>query len=113
MNDDARSAEAEDPASASGAEDVTWNLDDLVPPPAESGIENILTEAERRVDAFARRYRGKVAALSAVELRGLLTEYEDLLDSVGRAESYASLSWSTQSSDPARGALLQKVSERQ
>jgi oligoendopeptidase F len=43
----------------------------------------------------------------------LLTEYEDLLELAGRAESYASLSWATQSDDAARGALLQKVSERQ
>ena len=95
------------------ADDVRWNLDDLVPPPADSGIESILAAAERRMDAFADRYRGRVAALAAVELRDLLTEYEEILDSTGRAESRASLSWSTQSDDPARGALLQKVSERQ
>ena len=96
-----------------GADAVTWNLDDLVPPPAESGIESILTEAERRMDAFSGRYRGRVAALTAAEMKALLIEYEEILDSVGRAESWASLSWSTQSGDPARGALLQKVSERQ
>jgi oligoendopeptidase F len=95
------------------AEDVRWNLDDLVPPPADSGIESILAEAERRMDAFAARYRGRVGALAAAELKDLLTEYEAILDSIGRAESWASLSWSTQSDDPARGALLQKVSERQ
>ena len=95
------------------ADDVRWNLDDLVPPPADRGIESILTEAELRMDAFAARYRGRVAALAAAELKDLLTEYEEILDSVGRAESWASLSWSTQSDEPARGALLQKVSERQ
>ncbi|MGA2639591.1 MAG: M3 family oligoendopeptidase [Spirochaetia bacterium] len=114
MKEGARTATPpESPASASGADDVTWNLDDLVTPPADRGIEQILTEAERRADAFADRYRSRVAALSAVEMRGLLSEYEELLESIGRAESYASLSWSTQSSDPSRGALLQKVSERQ
>jgi oligoendopeptidase F len=99
--------------SAGDAEKVRWNLDDLVPPPADQGVEGILTEAERRVDAFAARYKGRVAALAAVEMKDLLSEYEMVLDSVGRAESYASLSWSTQSDEPARGALLQKVSERQ
>jgi len=106
--------EAEETATTTvGADDVTWNLDDLVAPPADNGVEAILTGADHRVDAFAARYKGRVAALSAVEMRDLLSEYEEILESVGRAESYASLSWSTRSDDPARGALLQKVSERQ
>ena len=46
-------------------------------------------------------------------MRGVLTEYEAILDLAGRAESYASLSWTTQTDDPVRGALLQKVTERQ
>ena len=53
------------------ADDVRWNLDDLVPPPADRGIESILTEAELRMDAFAARYRGRVAALAAA-LRDVL-----------------------------------------
>ena len=92
------------PSPPAGADDVTWNLDDLVAAPAEQGIDAILAEADRRVDAFASLYRGKVATLSAREMSNLLTEYEEIIQSVGRAESYASLSWSTSSSDPARGA---------
>ncbi len=46
---------------ATGAEFVTWNLDDLVAPPADEGIETLLADAERRVAQFAARYRGKVA----------------------------------------------------
>ena len=103
----------ETPAPSTGADEVAWNLDDLVAAPAEQGIDAILAEADRRVDAFAALYRGRVATLSAREMSSLLTEYEEIVESVGRAESYASLSWSTSSSDPARGALLQKVSERQ
>jgi oligoendopeptidase F len=100
-------------APATGAEDVTWNLDDLVAAPVEQGIDAIFAEADRRGDAFAARYRGRVARLAAREMSSLLAEYEAIIESVGRAESCASLSWSTASSDPARGALLQKVSERQ
>jgi oligoendopeptidase F len=96
-----------------GAEEVTWNLDDLVSPPAETGIDVLLAEAGTRADAFGTRYRGRVAALRASELRDLLTDYEWLVEAISRAESYASLSWSTQSDDPARGARLQKVAERQ
>ena len=102
-----------EPHSATGAENVVWNLDDLVAPPAAPGVDRLLAEAERRVARFSARYRGKVAGLSAAEMKALLTEYEELIEMVGRAESYASLSWSTQSDDPARGALLQKVAEKQ
>ncbi len=107
------SKNAEAPVPSPGAENVRWNLDDLVAAPAEQGIDAILAEAARRAEAFAALYRGRIAALTAGEMRGLLTEYEKIIESVGRAESYASLSWSTASSDPARGALLQKVSESQ
>jgi oligoendopeptidase F len=100
-------------AAPTGAENVSWNLGDLVAPPADAGIETALTDADRRLDAFAARFRGKVGSLSAPEMRALLEEYESIIELVGRVESYASLSWSTQSDDPARGALLQKVSERQ
>ncbi len=100
-------------ADRTGAEEVTWNLDDLVAPPAEPGIDEILDRADRAMDAFSARYKGRVASLGAAEMRALLEEYETILESVGRAESYASLAWSTHSADPARGALLQKVTERQ
>ena len=105
--------ESKEPPSATGAESITWNLDDLIAPPAEMGIDALLAEADRRVSRFAERYRGRVASLGAAEMSSLMTEYEAIIQDVGRAESYASLSWSTQSNDPARGALLQKVAERQ
>ena len=105
--------ESKEPPSATCAESITWNLDDLVAPPAEMGIDALLAEADRRVSRFAERYRGRVASLGAAEMSSLMTEYEAIIQDVGRAESYASLSWSTQSNDPARGALLQKVAERQ
>jgi oligoendopeptidase F len=98
---------------ATGADAVTWNLADLVDPPGEAGVDAVLAEADRRLTAFAARYRGTVAGLAAAELCALLTEYEAILDLAGRAESCASLSWTTQTDDPARGALLQKVTERQ
>ena len=96
-----------------GAETVSWNLDDLVPPPVQPGVEAVLAAAEQRADAFGARYRGRVAELDAAGLAGLLTEYEQILEAVGRAESFASLWWSARSDEPARGALLQRVSERQ
>jgi oligoendopeptidase F len=96
-----------------GAEGVLWNLDDLVPPPTDQGVEALLAAADREVDELAAKYRGRIAGLNAVQMGELLERYEALVDLSGKAESFASLSWSTQSDDPARGALLQKVAERQ
>jgi oligoendopeptidase F len=100
------------PAPPTGAEDVSWDLADLVASPTAQAIEEDLAAADRRMDEFAARYRGGIARLGAAQMRELLEEYEAIIDLSGKAESYASLSWSTQSDDPARGALLQKVRER-
>ncbi len=67
-----------------GAEQVAWNLDDLVKAPAETGIDDLLEQAERRAEAFGARFRGRVAALEAAQLRELLAEYEWLLEAAGQ-----------------------------
>jgi hypothetical protein len=81
--------------SPTGAENVTWNLDDLVAPPVEGGIESVIAKADAGVDAFAAKYTGKVAGLSAFRMKELLTEYEALVEAVGQVESSAYLSWTT------------------
>ncbi|MGA2479386.1 MAG: M3 family oligoendopeptidase [Spirochaetia bacterium] len=96
-----------------GAAGVTWNLEELLSLPGEAGIDAALREADKRLEELAAAYRGRIAGLSARQMREVLTEYEAILDMAGRAESYASLSWTTQTDDPVRGALLQKVTERQ
>jgi oligoendopeptidase F len=95
-----------------GAEGVTWNLGDLYASGADPRFDADLEAADRRADAFAAAYRGKVAGLSAKVMAELLCEYEAIGDLAGRLDSYAVLSWSTQTDEPARGALLQKVTER-
>ena len=53
-----------------------------------------------------------MAELDADGLREAMRELESINELVGRAGSYASLKFSTDTSDPARGALLQRVQER-
>jgi oligoendopeptidase F len=96
-----------------GAEGITWNLSDLFEPPVEPQIDAMLSAADARLDAFTASYKGRVGSLSVVEMRDLLLEYEAILEMMGKVGEYASLSWATQSDDPTRGALLQKVMERQ
>jgi oligoendopeptidase F len=100
-------------AGRTGAEGITWNLSDLIAPPAEAQIDAALTAADGRLDAFTDAYKGRIGSLSVTEMRELLVEYEAILEMMGKAGEYASLAWATQSDDPARGALLQKVMERQ
>ncbi|MFI5368740.1 MAG: M3 family oligoendopeptidase [Spirochaetia bacterium] len=97
---------------STGAENVLWNLDDLVSPPVSEAVDSALDAADQGMDRLAAKYRGRVAGLDAPQLSALLQEYEAIIEASGKIESFASLSWTSQSDDPARGALLQKVRER-
>ncbi len=96
-----------------GAEDVSWNLGDLYAAVDDPALNRDLDEADRQADALATLYRGRVAALSADELLALLRAYEELLELSGKVGAYAFLHWSTNTEDPARGALLQRATERE
>ncbi len=94
---------------ATGAENVTWNLADLY---ADPGLIDADTAAlERDVEEFASRWRGKIAGLGGEELAGMIRGYETLIERMERAAGYAQLSWTTQTDDPGRGALMQKQTE--
>ncbi|GIU87785.1 MAG: oligoendopeptidase F [Acidimicrobiia bacterium] len=93
------------------AQDVVWDLDPLLPQPGEAGVVELLDRADRIADELAAA-RGRVAQMDAGELAAFLQRLAELHDVVGRAGSYAGLHFSTDTTDPARGALLQKVEER-
>lgn len=99
-----------DTSQRTGAESVHWNLDDLYQDPQQ--LEQDLEAAERRAASFAQKYRQQVSSLSPAQLAQALKEFEALHDQVGRAYVYAYLRWCTDTEDPKRGALLQKVRER-
>src|SRR2546423_864415 len=88
-----------------------WDLDPLVGGNGASGVEEMLAEATRRADAFSERYSGQVATLDGAALEEAMRELAELEDLVGRAGSYASLRFATDTADPERGALLQRVQE--
>jgi oligoendopeptidase F len=94
---------------AAGAQDARWNLTDLYDAP--EGLDADLETAAENAGRFAERYRGRVADLSAEALAEALAAYEAVQDRVGRAYTYAFLHWSTDTNDPERGALMQKVKE--
>jgi oligoendopeptidase F len=89
-----------------------WDLAPLVEGEGRAGAERMLDEARQRAERFAETYPGRVPQLDAADLRAAMAELETLNELIGRAGSYASLEFATDTADPARGALLQLVQER-
>lgn len=96
----------------SGAENVAWDLTDLYAGMNDPQLNADLDAADAEAAALDAEYRGRIAALSGAELAGLLARYEALRERAYKAGSFASLNWTQNTEDPARGALLQRVTER-
>jgi oligoendopeptidase F len=95
-----------------GAENVEWNLDDLFEGPDDPRLDADLDDAAAAATAFRERHRGKLGELSAGELNDAVAELERIKSISTRVETYARLRLAADSSDQARGALVQKVRER-
>jgi len=91
---------------------TAWDLSPLVDGDEASGVQRQLDEALTRSDAFAAAYNGKLAELDSGGLAEAMHELAAINELVGKAGSFASLRFATDSDDPARGALLQLVQER-
>jgi oligoendopeptidase F len=93
------------------AADITWDLEPLLPSPGDAGVDELLTEADA-VTARIVPYRGRIAECTTDEIVELVTLVASLSELIGRASSYAGLRFATDTSDPARGALMMRVEER-
>jgi oligoendopeptidase F len=94
-------------------EQAAWDLEPLLEGDGEGGVARRLEEALTRARAFAERYAGKLAELDSEKLAEAMKELAALYELVGRAGTYAGLRFSTDTADPANGALLQMVQERE
>jgi oligoendopeptidase F len=92
--------------------ETEWDLAPLVDGDGAAGVERQLAEAADRATAFAERNAGRISTLDAEGLAVAMDELAVINELVGRAGSYASLQFSTDTAAPARGALLQLVQER-
>jgi len=92
--------------------DTEWDLGPLVDGEGRPGAERMLEEGKERASKFQAQYAGKVAELDAAGLETAMRELEEINELIGRAGSYASLEFATDTADPTRGALLQLVQER-
>jgi oligoendopeptidase F len=91
---------------------TAWDLSPLVDGDEQSGVERQLDEARERAKAFAATFAGKLTALDAAGLAGAMNELATINELIGKAGSFASLRFSTDTADPTRGAMLQLVQER-
>lgn len=101
------------PTSAADPElaEIAWDLAPLVGGEGDDGVARQLAEASARAEAFAARYQGAVAGFDGPALVAAMTELAEISELVGRAANYAHLRFATDTADPERGALLQRVQE--
>ncbi len=92
--------------------EAAWDLSPLVEGAGEAGVRRLLDDALERARAFAASYTGQLAEIESSGLATAMHELEAVHELLGRAGSYASLQFATDTADPARGALLQLVQER-
>jgi oligoendopeptidase F len=79
------------------AEEVRWDLSDLAPGADEARAQ--WTELGERAAGLSSRYRGRVSALDAVELRALLDEADELEQEFSRLATYTHLRLSMDAAD--------------
>ena len=90
---------------------TAWDLAPLVDGDPARGVDRQLEEARDRATAFAETHAGRVAELDPNGLRDAMRELAAIYELIGKAASYASLQFATDTADPARGAQLQRMQE--
>ncbi len=91
-----------------------WDLTDLYQGCDDPALENDLNRLEQLASEFQEAYQGKLVdgSCSSGDLKATLESYEAMVRLATRIGSFASLLYSTNTQDPERGALLQKVREK-
>jgi oligoendopeptidase F len=92
-------------------EAAAWDLEPLVESAGAEGVVRLLEEARERAAAFAENHRGQIPELGPDGLVDAMQELAAISDLAGRAGSYAMLNFALDTSDPERGALIQRARE--
>jgi oligoendopeptidase F len=95
-----------------GAENVEWDLSDLYGSIDDPRLEADVAEAEAAAGAFHERYYRRVAELDAAALAEAISERERIESVFTRAITFAHLAFATDTADPARGALVARLTEK-
>jgi oligoendopeptidase F len=94
-------------------EATAWDLEPLVAGEGQEGVQRRMSDALERSHAFASVHAGKLGELDSDGLREAMNELAAIHELVGRAGYYAGLRFSTDTADPAVGALMQRVQEQE
>ncbi len=94
-----------------GAEHIKWDLSDLYSAPDDAKLHSDMELVLEKSKQFSSEYKGKVASLTADELRKALGDYEEIHDLAQKIGSYAYLNWSTNTEDAVLGKLVQQTNE--
>jgi len=89
-----------------------WDLNDLYPGMESPELKADLDRMETACKAFRERYAGKLAELDADGLASAIRAYEDIDETLSRAMSYASLTYSGDMGDPNIAKFYQSAQER-
>jgi oligoendopeptidase F len=103
------SAESSDPELQASA----WDLEPLVDGEGQEGVQRRLDDALERAKTFAARYAGQLDELDSAGLKEAMSELAVIHELVARAGYFAALRFSTDTAEPANGALLQRVQEQE
>src|SRR5579872_4167921 len=99
--------------SDSDLQDAAWDLEAIVDREGEEGARRRLQDALARARAFAERYTGALQGLDSGGLAEAMHELAEIQELAARAGYFAALRFSTDTADPANGALLQYVQEQE
>lgn len=105
----ASSAAEQDPELQAAA----WDLEPLVGGEGEEGVRTRLAHAVEQAKVFAERYAGKLGELDSAGLAQAMRALAEIQELVARGGYYAALRFSTDTADPANGALMQWVQEQE
>ena len=94
-------------------EATAWDLEPLVDGEGQQGVEKRLSNALELAKSFAARYAGRLDQLDSSGLRDAMGELAIIHELVARAGYFAALRFSTDTAEPANGALLQSVQEQE
>lgn len=94
--------------------EIRWDLTDLYAGIDDPAIDRGLSELIERSKSFEATYKGRLSAadLTAETLLAAVQEYEAIDNESSKPGVYAHLLFSTDTSDAARGAFLQKIREK-
>src|SRR3954454_3163318 len=106
---------APDTVSDPDLQEVAWDLSHLLDGAGDdpqAAVDALLADAQRRADAFAERYAGRLAELDGPGLVEAMKEFGAIEEIAGAAGTYAHLAFSVDTASPEHGALLQRVEEK-